>query len=100
MHALASRATDGYEAARRKVAALVNAASDREIVWTRNATEAVNLVANTWGRDNLGPGDEVRPLATGLRRSSAVDFRLCFCVVLAAGTLHLVVHSRLGKSTW
>ena len=49
VHALASRATDAYEAARGKVARLVNAKSDREIVWTRNATEAVNLVANTWG---------------------------------------------------
>lgn len=61
VHALAARATDAYEAARRKVAALINAPSDREIVWARGATEAVNLVANSWGRQNLGPGDEVCP---------------------------------------
>lgn len=60
VHALASRATDAYEAARRKVAKLINANSDREVVWTRNATEAINLVAQTWGRANLKEGDEAR----------------------------------------
>jgi cysteine desulfurase / selenocysteine lyase len=60
IHALASRATDAYEAARAKVARLVNAASDREIVWTRNATEAINLVARAWAQPRLQPGDEVR----------------------------------------
>ena len=60
VHALASRATDAYEAARTKVANLINARSDREIVWTRNATEAINLVAQSWGRANLAEGDEVR----------------------------------------
>ena len=59
VHTLAARATEAYEAARVKVARMINAPSDREIVWTRNATEAVNLVANSWGRANLGPGDEV-----------------------------------------
>ena len=58
VHALASRATDAYEGARRKVANLVNAQSDREIVWTRNATEAINLVAQTWARANVKEGDE------------------------------------------
>jgi cysteine desulfurase/selenocysteine lyase len=59
VHALASRATDAYEAARRKLAAFINAASDREIVWTKNATEAINLVAQSWAMHNLGEGDEV-----------------------------------------
>jgi cysteine desulfurase / selenocysteine lyase len=61
VHALASRATDAYEAARTKVANFINAASDREIVWTRNATEAINLVAQSWAMHNLDEGDEVHP---------------------------------------
>jgi cysteine desulfurase / selenocysteine lyase len=63
VHTLAARATASYEAARGKVASLINAPSAREVVWTRNATEAINLVAHSWGRANLGPGDEVRRLA-------------------------------------
>ena len=51
------RATEGYEGAREKVRAFVNAASTREVIFTRNATEALNLVAYAWGLDNLGPGD-------------------------------------------
>jgi cysteine desulfurase/selenocysteine lyase len=56
---LAERATEGYEGARRTVAALLNAPSEKEIVFTRSATEAINLVAYAWGLDNLGPGDLV-----------------------------------------
>lgn len=67
VHALASRATDAYEAARTKVAHLINASSDREIVWTRNASEAINLVAQTWARSNLTEGDEARFPGTCLR---------------------------------
>ena len=59
VYRLAERATEGYEGARRKVAAFVNAPSDREVIFTRNATEAINLVAYGWGLDNLGPGDLV-----------------------------------------
>ena len=59
VHTLSGRATDAYEGARDKVAAFINAASRQEIVFTRNATEAINLVAYTWGRDNLQPGDEI-----------------------------------------
>ncbi|MDJ0674570.1 MAG: cysteine desulfurase [Calothrix sp. MO_167.B42] len=58
-HTLSGRATDAYEAARDKVAKFVNAASRREIVFTRNATEAINLVAYSWGMNNLQPGDEI-----------------------------------------
>jgi hypothetical protein len=60
VHHLSAKATTAYEEARGKVARFVNAASDREIVFTRNASEAINLVAMTWGVDNLRPGDEVR----------------------------------------
>ena len=54
---LAVRATAGYEGAREKVRAFVNAESTREVIFTRSATEALNLVAYAWGLDNLGPGD-------------------------------------------
>ena len=59
VYRLAERATTGYETARRKVAAFVDAPSEREIIFTRSATEALNLVAYAWGLDNLGPGDVV-----------------------------------------
>jgi len=58
-HQLSARATEGFEAAREKVAAFIGAASAREIVFTRNASEAINLVARTWGEANLHEGDEV-----------------------------------------
>ncbi len=56
---LAAQATDAYEAARAKVAAFVNAAHADEIAFTKNATEALNLVAQSWTRDKLGRGDVV-----------------------------------------
>ena len=54
---LSERATAQYEAARHMVADFVNAASAREIVFVRNTTEGINLVAQTWGRRNIGAGD-------------------------------------------
>ena len=59
VYRLAERATTGYETARGKVASFVNAPSEREVIFTRNATEALNLVAYAWGLDNLEPGDLV-----------------------------------------
>lgn len=59
VYRLAERATAGYEGARSKVAGLLNAPSEREVIFTRGATEALNLVAYSWGLDNLGPGDVV-----------------------------------------
>ena len=59
VHTLSAKATDAYEAARDKVANFINAASRQEIVFTRNATEAINLVAYSWGMSNLQPGDEI-----------------------------------------
>ena len=59
VYRLSERATEGYEGARRTVAAFLNAPSEREVIFTRNATEAINLVAYAWGLDNLGPGDVV-----------------------------------------
>jgi cysteine desulfurase/selenocysteine lyase len=59
VHLLGERATAGLEGAREKVRALLNAPDVREIIFVRNATEALNLVAYSWGGNNLGPGDAV-----------------------------------------
>ena len=58
-HALAARATDAYEGAREKVRRFLNAASAREIVFVRGATEGINLVARSWGHRNVEKDDEI-----------------------------------------
>jgi cysteine desulfurase/selenocysteine lyase len=58
-HELAARATDAYEDARTKVAHFLNAGSAKEIVFVRGATEAINLVAQSWGRRHIDKGDEI-----------------------------------------
>ncbi len=57
VHTLAEEATAKYESARRRIAAFIHARSPREVIYTRNATEAINLVALSWGRANLKAGD-------------------------------------------
>src|SRR5438105_675857 len=86
VYELAERATQALEDAREKARAFVNAPSAREVIFVRNATEALNLVAYSWGLNNLGPGDVV--LATELEhhsnfvpwqyvaRRTGADFRL------------------------
>ncbi|HYW03812.1 MAG TPA: cysteine desulfurase [Gammaproteobacteria bacterium] len=59
VHTLSERATEAYEGAREKLRAFLNAASTREIVMLRGATEAVNLVAQSFVRPRVGPGDEI-----------------------------------------
>ena len=59
VHTLSQQATDDYEAARAKIRQLLNAAHDHEIIFTRGATESINLVAQSYGRQNIGPGDEI-----------------------------------------
>jgi cysteine desulfurase / selenocysteine lyase len=59
VYALSERSTAEFEAAREKVRAFINAPSAREVIFTRNATEGLNLVAYAWGLVNLGPGDLV-----------------------------------------
>jgi cysteine desulfurase/selenocysteine lyase len=59
VHDLSERATQAYEAARVKLQRFLNAAESREIIFVRGTTEAINLVASTYGRKNVGAGDEV-----------------------------------------
>ena len=59
VHSLSMEATDKYEEARQKVADFLNADSSDSIIWTRNATESINLVANSWAQVHIGPGDEI-----------------------------------------
>lgn len=59
VYGLSERATEAYEGARKKVQLFLNAQSTKEIVFVRGTTEAINLVAQTWGRENLAAGDEV-----------------------------------------
>ena len=58
-HTLAARATDAYESARQSVKRFINAGSVNEIIFVRGATEGINLLAQSWGRRNVGPGDEI-----------------------------------------
>ncbi len=59
VHALSMESTERYEDARSKVASFINAAHAESLIWTRNTTEAINVVANSWGEDNIRPGDEI-----------------------------------------
>jgi len=59
VHTLSEEATAAYEEARDKVAAFIHAPERRGVIFTRNTTEAINLVAYAWGRANVGPGDRV-----------------------------------------
>ncbi|WP_411871144.1 SufS family cysteine desulfurase [Vulcanococcus limneticus] len=91
-HQLSARATEGFEGARAKTAAFVGAASPNEIVFTRNASEAINLVARTWGEANLLPGDEVL-LTVMEHHSNLVPWQL-----LAARTGCVLRHAGLTES--
>ncbi len=68
VYVLSERATEAYEGAREIAREFVNAPSSREVIFTRSATESINLVAYAWGLDNLGPGDAV--LVTELEHHS------------------------------
>lgn len=58
-HELAARATDAYEGARDIVTRFINASSSKEVVYVRGSTEAINLVAKSWGKQYIGAGDEI-----------------------------------------
>jgi len=70
VHLLSTRATESCDNAREKVRRFINAASAKEIIFVRGATEGLNLVAQTYGRQNIGPGDEV--LISGLEHHSNI----------------------------
>src|ERR1700758_731770 len=70
VHLLSQRATDEYEAARGKVQTFLEAREAREIVFVRGATEAINLVAQSYGREHIGAGDEV--LITAMEHHSNI----------------------------
>ena len=59
VHTLSEQATGAYEEARGKIRAFINAASDKEVIFTRGTTEGLNLVAQSYGRSRLAPGDEI-----------------------------------------
>ncbi|NIS79755.1 MAG: SufS family cysteine desulfurase [Anaerolineales bacterium] len=97
IHQLAEEATEAYEGARKQVAAFIGAPSWREVIFTRNTTEAINLVANAWGRANLKPGDLI--LLTEMEHHSnlvpwqilaaVLDLRLAFVPVTPDGLLDM-----------
>ncbi len=108
VHALSERATAAYEGAREKLRRFIGARSTREIVFTRGTTEAINLVAQSWGRANLRPGDEV--LITEMEHHSnivpwqmaceATGARLVVAPMTDAGELDLeAFRQRLSERT-
>ncbi len=70
LHELSNRATEAFEVARKKAAHFIGAASEDEIIFTRGTTEGINLVANTWGTQNLRAGDVI--LITGMEHHSNI----------------------------
>jgi cysteine desulfurase/selenocysteine lyase len=103
VHYLSVHATDHYDAAREKARAFLNAAEAHEIVFVRGTTEAVNLVAQTWGRANVGSGDEI--LITALEHHSNIvpwqmlceekGARLAVAPILDSGEVDLAAFERL-----
>jgi cysteine desulfurase/selenocysteine lyase len=103
IHVLAEESTAMYEGARKKVAAFINAPAARQIIFTRNATESINLVAFTWGRKNLRAGD-ILVLTEMEHHSNLVpwqmlahelDLRLEFIPVADDGLLDMHVYEHL-----
>ena len=91
-HQLSARATEGFESAREKTARFVGSSNPREIVFTRNASEAINLVARSWGEAFLRPGDEVL-LTVMEHHSNLVPWQL-----LAARTGCVLRHAGLTET--
>ena len=58
-HRLSQQTTQQYEQARNKIKNFINAASEQEVIWTKGTTEAINLVAHSWGQQNVKPGDDI-----------------------------------------
>ena len=108
VHSLSMEATDAMEAARTKVAKFIGAETDECIIWTRNATESLNLVAHTWARAHVHEGDEI--VTTPMEHHSnlvpwqelaiAKGAKLRFLTMTDVGTLDLTaVDSVISKRT-
>jgi cysteine desulfurase/selenocysteine lyase len=103
VHFMSVHATDAYDAAREKARGFLNAREAHEILFVRGTTEAVNLVAQTYGRSHVGPGDEV--LITGLEHHSNIvpwqllceekGATLCVAPITDAGEVDLVAMEKL-----
>lgn len=94
IHYLSETATNAYEGARDKIAAFINAPSRQEVIFVRNATEAFNLVAFSWGRTNLKPGDEV--LITAMEHhANIVPWQMI--TEMTGATLRHVPFTAVGK---
>ena len=97
VHTLSEEATTAYEEARDKITAFINAPDRRGVIFTGNTTEAINLVAYTWGRANVGPGDHI--VVTEMEHHSnlvpwqllaqEVGAELSYIPVTSEGRLHL-----------
>ena len=105
IHLLAEESTALYEASRGKVADFINSPSSKQMIFTRNTTESINLVANSWGRQNLNQGDLV--ILTEMEHHSNLvpwhilaaekGIRLEFIPVTESGVLDLQVYEQLLK---
>ncbi|MCZ7554015.1 MAG: cysteine desulfurase [Anaerolineae bacterium UTCFX2] len=103
IHVLAEESTAEYEAARQKIAQFIHAASPRQVIFTRNTTESINLVAYSWGRHNLNSGDVI--ILTEMEHHSNLvpwqmlaqerSLRLEFIPVNEEGLLDLEVYHNL-----
>lgn len=103
VHTLSEEATEAYEEAREKVAAFINASEGRSVIFTRNATEAINLVAHTWAQSHLESGDRV--IVTEMEHHSnlvpwqlltqAMDAELAYVPVTDDGLLDLTILDQL-----
>jgi cysteine desulfurase/selenocysteine lyase len=103
IHTLAEESTAAYESARQRVAGFVHASSPRQIIFTRNATESINLVSQSWGRANLKPGDVL--ILTEMEHHSNLvpwhilaaekNLRLEFIPVTSQGLLDLEAYRNL-----
>ena len=106
-YTLAEEATSAYERARKQVARFINATSAREVIFTRNTTEGINLVARTWADANLGPGDTI--LTTEMEHHSNIvpwqlaaqrtGAQVAYVPITDAGELDQAEYARLLETT-
>lgn len=106
IHKLSEEATTLYEMSRKKMQRFINAGNKRQVIFTRGTTESINLVVQTWGRSNLGPGDVV--LSTVMEHHANIvswqilaaekGFSLKYIPILSDGTLDLDTYAAFLRS--